>query len=176
MATPHVAGVVASYLSLNPSATPAQVFKILNTTATLNSKSSLLPSNTPNRMLYSRFDLKTDNRDVTNAGDWMRALTNKRTGSLPTVAASYYSPSFMVGMVNLIRGLLGTSVEGCDMDLYLQRLGNNSTWTELASSYTYSSIEYVEHKTRVSSARYRFKVYLFYSYISNCSFTLLSNY
>jgi aqualysin 1 len=56
-AAPHVAGVVARYLQVNPSATPAQVESYIINTATLNKVKGLpgpepfYPS-TPNRLLY----------------------------------------------------------------------------------------------------------------------------
>ncbi|ATE53333.1 S8 family peptidase [Actinosynnema pretiosum] len=51
MATPHVAGAAARYLSTNPSATPAQVASYLTSTATANKVTSP-GSGSPNRLLY----------------------------------------------------------------------------------------------------------------------------
>jgi subtilisin family serine protease len=51
MATPHVAGVAALYLGLNPSASPSQVAAVLTSRATLNAV--LNPgTGSPNRLLY----------------------------------------------------------------------------------------------------------------------------
>ena len=52
MATPHVAGAVALYLSANPSATPATVAEVLNSSATLNKVTSA-GTGSPNLLLYA---------------------------------------------------------------------------------------------------------------------------
>lgn len=52
MASPHVAGVVAKYLSANPGATPVQASAAIVDSALTNIVTSA-PSNTPNRLLYS---------------------------------------------------------------------------------------------------------------------------
>jgi subtilisin family serine protease len=54
MATPHVAGAAAAYLSSTPSATPAQVAAALTDNATLNAISGV-GNGTPNRLLYTGF-------------------------------------------------------------------------------------------------------------------------
>jgi PKD repeat protein len=54
MASPHVAGAAALYLSANPSATPAAVVGALTSNATLNALSNL-GAGTPNRLLYVGF-------------------------------------------------------------------------------------------------------------------------
>ncbi|MEO6057512.1 MAG: S8 family serine peptidase [Gemmatimonadales bacterium] len=54
MATPHVAGAAAAYLSTNPSSTPAQVATALTGNATLNAISGV-SNGTPNRLLYTGF-------------------------------------------------------------------------------------------------------------------------
>jgi subtilisin family serine protease len=54
MATPHVAGAAAAYLSTNRSATPAQVASALTTNATLNAISGV-SNGTPNKLLYTGF-------------------------------------------------------------------------------------------------------------------------
>jgi aqualysin 1 len=51
MATPHVAGVAALYLSANPSATPDQVETVIKSGATANVVTD--PMGTPNLLLYS---------------------------------------------------------------------------------------------------------------------------
>ncbi len=52
MASPHVAGVAAQYLQLNPTASPATVTNWINSTATPN-KIIGNPTGTPNRLLFS---------------------------------------------------------------------------------------------------------------------------
>jgi len=54
MATPHVAGAAALYLSANPSATPADVAAALTGNATANAISSV-PAGTANLLLYTAF-------------------------------------------------------------------------------------------------------------------------
>lgn len=54
MATPHVTGAAAAYLSANPSATPAQVAAALTSNATLNAISGV-GNGTPNKLLYTGF-------------------------------------------------------------------------------------------------------------------------
>jgi len=54
MASPHVAGVAALYLSANPGATPGQVAQALVDNATLNAVNGA-GSGSPNRLLYSLF-------------------------------------------------------------------------------------------------------------------------
>jgi subtilisin family serine protease len=53
MASPHVAGAAALYLSANPTATPAQVAAALTTSATSGVISGLA-AGSPNRLLYAR--------------------------------------------------------------------------------------------------------------------------
>ncbi len=80
MAAPHVAGAVALYLQLNPSATPADVHAAVIAGATPNVIKS--PSfGTPNRLLYSRFmepkgnfvGTKSWDAYYTDAGPWKNA-------------------------------------------------------------------------------------------------------
>ncbi|MEO8334224.1 MAG: S8 family serine peptidase [bacterium] len=54
MATPHVAGVIAQYLQLNPTATPAQIRAALIANATPGVITGV-PANTPNLLLYNGF-------------------------------------------------------------------------------------------------------------------------
>ncbi|PTL78734.1 S8 family serine peptidase [Vitiosangium sp. GDMCC 1.1324] len=54
MASPHVAGAAALYLSANPSATPAQVTAALTTNATPNKVTSP-GTGSPNKLLYTGF-------------------------------------------------------------------------------------------------------------------------
>jgi hypothetical protein len=54
MATPHVAGAAAAYLSTNRSATPAQVAAALTSNATPSAISGV-SNGTPNKLLYTGF-------------------------------------------------------------------------------------------------------------------------
>lgn len=54
MATPHVAGTAALYLSVNPAATPAAVASAITSNATMNHVSNA-GSGSPNRLLYEGF-------------------------------------------------------------------------------------------------------------------------
>lgn len=58
MATPHVAGAIALYLTANPAASPAQVSQALTDNASLNTinlHSRSASNGTPNRFLYTAF-------------------------------------------------------------------------------------------------------------------------
>lgn len=55
MAAPHVTGVVAQFLESNPSATPAEVANIVLTASTKDLVTNI-DANTPNRLLYSKFE------------------------------------------------------------------------------------------------------------------------
>lgn len=55
MASPHVAGAAALYLSANPSANPAAVASALTGNASANKITTSLPSGTPNKLLYTGF-------------------------------------------------------------------------------------------------------------------------
>jgi subtilisin family serine protease len=54
MASPHVAGVAAQYLALNPTASPAAVSSALTSGATLN-KVTNAGSGSPNRLLFTAY-------------------------------------------------------------------------------------------------------------------------
>jgi serine protease len=64
MASPHVAGVAALYLSANPTATPAQVSAAILGGATQNVLSDV-PSGTPNLLLYSQLASGASTPDTT---------------------------------------------------------------------------------------------------------------
>jgi subtilisin family serine protease len=55
MAAPHVTGVIAQYLQLNPTATPAQVANAITGRSTPNVIRGNFGYGTPNRLLYSGF-------------------------------------------------------------------------------------------------------------------------
>jgi subtilisin family serine protease len=54
MASPHVAGAAAAYLSANPGSSPAAIASALNSSATVG-RITGLGSGTPNRLLYTHF-------------------------------------------------------------------------------------------------------------------------
>ncbi|OWY59269.1 hypothetical protein B7486_75490, partial [cyanobacterium TDX16] len=59
MASPHVAGAAALYLQANPTATPAQVWAALNTSA-IEGVLTDLGTGSPNKLLYTNTSLLTD--------------------------------------------------------------------------------------------------------------------
>jgi subtilisin family serine protease len=59
MASPHVAGAAALYLSVNPGATPAQVTSALTSNATTGVITGIPGSTTANRLLYTGFITNT---------------------------------------------------------------------------------------------------------------------
>ncbi len=99
MATPHVAGVAALYLGLNPTAAPAQVAAVLTARATAGTV--LSPgTGSPNRLLYSgNLDAPTDLIPPT------AAITAPQDGStvtgVVTVTASASDNSGIVSAVEL---------------------------------------------------------------------------
>ncbi|WNG38700.1 S8 family serine peptidase [Archangium violaceum] len=76
MASPHVAGVAALYLSANPSATPAQVTAAL-TGGAISGKVTSPGSGSPNKLLYTMF--------ITGGGDTTAPSTSI---ILPTVGST----------------------------------------------------------------------------------------
>ena len=79
MASPHVAGVAALYLSANTTASPAAVASALISNSTLN-KVTDPGSGSPNRLLYSLFSIST--------------VPGVPTLSLPTSTISIRNPTF----------------------------------------------------------------------------------
>ena len=85
MATPHVAGVAALYLQVNPTATPAAVDAALKTNASTTS----VPAGTTNKFLYSGFISATPTAPVASFTATCSGLTCNFDASASTGATSY---------------------------------------------------------------------------------------
>ena len=94
MATPHVVGVAALYLQVNPAATPLQARNALVSNGTPNVISSL-PSGTPNTLLYSAFIAAGPTPPVANFTSSCSLLNCNFDGSSSTaLAGASYSWTF----------------------------------------------------------------------------------
>ncbi len=85
MATPHVAGVAALYLQVNPAATPADVDAALKANASTTS----VPAGTTNKFLYSGFISATPTAPVASFTATCSGLTCNFDASASTGATSY---------------------------------------------------------------------------------------
>jgi serine protease len=85
MASPHVAGAAALYLSANPGATPAEVAAALTTSATTGVISGL-GAGSPNRLLYTRLGSTPQPTPTTPP-----PTTPSTTQDAPPVASFSYS-------------------------------------------------------------------------------------
>ncbi|GAC1690638.1 MAG: serine protease [Gemmatimonadaceae bacterium] len=97
MATPHVAGAAALYLSVNPSAAPADVLNALTANATSNVITGV-PAGTPNLLLYSAFigagPPPPPGPPVANFTSSCSGLTCNFNGSSSTGSPTTYSWNF----------------------------------------------------------------------------------
>ncbi len=94
MAAPHVVGVAALYLQVNPAATPLQARNALVSNGTPNKVTSL-PAGTPNTLLYSGFIVATPTPPVANFTSSCTALVCNFDGSSSTaLAGATYSWTF----------------------------------------------------------------------------------
>jgi subtilisin family serine protease len=107
MATPHVAGGAALYLSANPSASPATVQQALKDNATLNHITNP-GTGSPNRLLYTLFGA-TGNPVVSNPGN--RTSTVNVATSLQ-MSASGGTPPYTWSATGLPTGLSINSSTG----------------------------------------------------------------
>jgi subtilisin family serine protease len=91
MATPHVAGTIALYLQVNPTATPAQVDAALKA----NASTTTVPSGTTNKFLYSAFITATPQPPVASFTATCSALACSFDASSSTAqSAATYSWDF----------------------------------------------------------------------------------
>ncbi len=111
MATPHVAGAVALYLQVNPTATPAQVQSALVSNATPNVITSIGPG-TPNLLLYTLFI---------------------SAGPVPPVANFAYSCSMLACNFD------GSSSTALSTATYSWTFGDAATGTGKTTSHTYAA-------------------------------------
>ncbi|HEU4885285.1 MAG TPA: S8 family serine peptidase [Longimicrobium sp.] len=159
MASPHVAGVAALYLQGNTAATPSAVANAIITTSTPNKVTSA-GTGSPNRLVYSL--LSGTVTPPPGGGSF------NYSGSLSGTGVSQWQPG-TAGYTSSVSGthtatLTGPS--GTDFDLYLQKW-NGSSWVDVASGTSASSVENVSYSGTAGS--YRWEAY---SYSGSGSYTL----
>ena len=104
MASPHVAGVAALYLGMNPTATPAQVNSALLLSGSLN-KLTDLPVGSPNNLLYSPLTAGTVRLQLNPTSV---AFTFVRLQTAPlSVSSGGHAPQFTVSSMGVPK--MGTS-------------------------------------------------------------------
>jgi aqualysin 1 len=163
MATPHVAGAAALYLSANPTAAPAAVAAAITGNATAGVVGNP-GTGSPNRLLFtnpSGAATPTPTPTVTPAP----ACAPSLTGSLSATGAWWNGPECAATTTYTHRGVL-RGPAGADFDLYLQKR-NGSTWQNVASGLSYSASEDVSYTG--TAGAYRWRVY---AYSGSGSFTL----
>jgi subtilisin family serine protease len=154
MATPHVVGVAALYLQINPSASPATVASQIVNTATTGVLTGI-GAGSPNRLLYSLLTTGGGGGGVPAAC----AGGTQYTGSLSGTGASNYQPNgsyYFSSVSGTHKGCLVGPTSGADFDLYLQKW-NGSTWVTVASSTSATSNETISYAG--TSGYYMWQVY-----------------
>jgi subtilisin family serine protease len=158
MASPHVAGVAALYLQGAPSALPSAVVNAIITTATTGKVTSA-GTGSPNRLLFSL---------LTVPGGGGGGGSFNYSGSISGTGVSSFQPStsgYTVSVSGTHTATL-TGPGGTDFDLYLQKW-NGSSWVDVASGTSASSVENVSYSG--TSGTYRWEAY---SYSGSGSYTL----
>jgi hypothetical protein len=185
MAAPHVAGVAALYRAFNPSKSAYEVRDfIVGQMATVNAISGL-DSNSPNRLLYSRFD------------EWTKPYATLQP-PIPTLPPSSQPPTLQVFSKNLViqpsvKQYLGRefavsasqringdfflvsagSGSGSDLDLYLEfKVGNS--WRSRMFSTSARNEESASFLSLVN-AIYRWRIVSFRIQQSSFEITFRSN-
>jgi subtilisin family serine protease len=124
-ATPHVSGVAALYLEVNPGATPAQVSSALTGNATAN-KLSNMKTGSPNLMLFSQL-ATASTAPCTSCDHYTGLLLSRGEAGFEPNGSYYYSSSF-----GYHKGWL-RGPAGADFDLYLWHW-NGYYWEVVARS------------------------------------------
>lgn len=158
MASPHVAGTIALYLSANPSANLSQVRSALLGNSTPNRLSNI-GAGSPNRMLYSLFTSSTTTPTPTTPTNTYSAyLYQGYSAANPSAQGFAYAGGTLKANM--------TAPSGTDFDLYLQRY-NGSGWTTVSASEGSASTESIGYGA--SSGTYR---WLVYAYSGSATYTL----
>jgi subtilisin family serine protease len=144
MATPHVAGAAALYLSANPAAAPAAVRDALVNSSTTEVITNV-GSGSPNRLLYTRGGATPT--PAPTPTPVCGGLPQQYRGSLSGTGASQNQPNgtyYTATVAGIHRGCLDGPT-GVDFDLYLQKW-DGSAWVTVASSLSTSPDESVAYK------------------------------
>jgi len=149
MATPHVAGAAALYLSTNPAATPAQVRDALVANATPNKVTSP-GTGSPNRLLFVGSGSTPPPPPPPPSG-----CANPTTGSLSGAGdADYYTGTGgFSAPAGTHRGCLDGPA-GVDFDLYLQKYGYFG-WSTVARGTSAAPDETVTYTGTAGTYRWR---------------------
>jgi aqualysin 1 len=161
MAAPHVAGVVALYLQLNPSSSPQAVRDAIVNSATQGVVTNP-GSGSPNRLLYSLLiGVPPPPPPPANCNSETYTGTLSGTGATDIQPnGTYFQSSAGTHYACLTGPLLA------DFDLYLYRW-NGSSWSQVAISQGLTSIENI---TYIGTTGYYY--WRVYSYRGNGSYTL----
>ncbi len=147
MATPHVAGAIATYLQGAPAATPAQAASWLQANAIQNTITGV-PSGTANRLLHVPAGGSDPDPDPTSCADYETVVTASLTNGQQRNTASFAAAGTISACLD------GPS--GVDFDLYLQRRNSSGTWSTVASSTSAGPDESLTYSA--SSGTYRIQV------------------
>ena len=139
MATPHVAGAAALFLSQVTTATNAHTRDQLVYHAT-SGKVVSAGSASPNKLLHSLFYIYAGSLSGTGASQWMPGTSGYATSLSGVNVAKMTGPS------------------GTDFDLYLQKW-NGSAWADVAAGTSASSSESVTYNGTPGS--YRWETYAY---------------
>jgi subtilisin family serine protease len=166
MATPHVAGVAATYLQANPGATPQQVRDAIVNSATPGVVTNP-GTGSPNRLLYSPLGAAPPPPPPpppppSTCSTFPQVFTGSLSGS--GVSAYHPSPYYYSAVSGTHRGCLDGPA-GVDFDLYLQKW-NGFYWANVASGLTTAPDENVNYTG--TAGYYRWRVY---SYSGSGSYT-----
>ncbi|MCY7355185.1 MAG: S8 family serine peptidase, partial [Lysobacter sp.] len=155
MASPHVAGVAALYLAVNPSATPSQVTTALINNSTAG-KVTGAQTGSPNRLLYSLFG----GTPPPPPGDTVVLNVN-----LPSVAtggvSSNYSVAIPSGTTKLVVAISGGTG---DADLYVRSGAVPTTSSYSCRPYLSSNSETCTFNNPTAGSTYYINVRAYSAY------------
>ncbi|HEY9410176.1 MAG TPA: S8 family peptidase [Jiangellaceae bacterium] len=153
MATPHVAGVAALYLSANSGATPQQVGDALTGAGTPDTLTGV-PSGTVNLLLHYPQDWSGGPGEPGACAD----SGTRVTGALDSGGTAIQPES---GSFDTAGGALGgclSGPDGTDFDLRLQ-VADGSSWRTVASSLSWTSEESIAYDAAAGTYRWVIEAY-----------------
>lgn len=166
MATPHVVGVVALMLQVNPALTPDQVESILKSTARAFPQSC---SQCGSGIVNAAAAVAAAPGGGSGGGGTCPAGYTTYTGTLSSTGSSVYEPN-TTGYTTTVTGSHVGQLTGpgsADFDLYLQKKNTSGTWSTAKSSLGTTATESISYSG--TKGTYRWRVY---SYSGTGSFQL----